>query len=221
MKLKNRFMILLAFVGVSCSDSLWMLNFESSFRGIDNVSPQPALFNTSNPQEEWEYQQRQRNQQVQRVRSVLNQYAPPNSGVNWDGLAQVITTRSELYGFDPMLVLAIIQTESNFEKTAHSNKGAMGLMQVLPTTAFRLSKELEGHWRGTKRLYEPEFNVDMGTLYLSKMMNLFGDLSIALEAYNQGPGWVQASLGTGRKFYRQYSRAVMSNYRRLNTHFPA
>lgn len=221
MKLKNRFILLLAFVGVSCSDSLWMFKLESSFRGIDNAFHQLVGMDNSDPQEEWEYQQRQRNLQVQRVRSVLSQYAPPNSGVNWDGLAQVITTRSELYGFDPMLVLAIIQTESNFEKTARSNKGAMGLMQVLPTTAFRLSKELEGHWRGTKRLFEPEFNVDMGTLYLSKMMNLFGDLSIALEAYNQGPGRVQARLNTGRGFFRQYSREVMTNYRRLNTHFPA
>lgn len=219
-KPKKRIILLSIIIGLTLSDTVWFFNKNSSLFPIDNSPVNIEASSIRNPERERVYQEQQRDRFKKRVESVLYRYRPRNSDMDLEHLANVITTRSERYGFDPMLVLAIIKTESNFVRRARSNKGARGLMQVLPSTGYFLSKELNGHWRGTKRLYEPEFNVDLGTYYLSKMMHRFGDLTLALEAYNQGPTRIQYRLNKGRKFYRKYSRTVMTHYRHLNFDFP-
>lgn len=95
----------------------------------------------------------------------------------------IIERYSEEYGVDPVLVRAVIQVESNFNPRCLSNKGARGLMQLMPETAKRF---------GVKTVHDPEQNIRGGIRYLSILLDLFNDdLPRALAAYNAGEGAVQ------------------------------
>ncbi len=101
----------------------------------------------------------------------------------------------------PNLVKAVTSVESAGNPNAVSNKGAQGLMQVMPATAAEIAKEL-----GIKEynLKDPETNTKFGTHYLNKMLNMFGgDVELALAAYNAGPGAV-------KKWIRDYGASWSS-----------
>lgn len=85
------------------------------------------------------------------------------------------------YGVDPTLVRAVIQVESDFNPRCVSNKGARGLMQLIPETAKRY---------GVKEIHDPEQNIRGGVQYLAYLLELFGDKPRALAAYNAGEGAV-------------------------------
>jgi soluble lytic murein transglycosylase-like protein len=87
---------------------------------------------------------------------------------------------------DPRLVRAVMQVESGYNPRALSDKGAMGLMQLMPDTARDL--EVGDPW-------DPEQNVRGGTAYLRRMLDRFGDLELALAAYNAGPETVVQYAG--------------------------
>lgn len=81
-------------------------------------------------------------------------------------------------GVDSLLVAAIVEVESTFKPSAGSNKGAIGLMQILPSTAGKSASTLRN----------PDINLDSGTRYLKYLIGRFdGDLELALAAYNAGP----------------------------------
>lgn len=86
------------------------------------------------------------------------------------------------YNVDPVLVRAVIQVESDFNPNCVSNKGARGLMQLIPETARRY---------GVKSIFDPEENIRGGVRYLADLMSMFNnDLHRALAAYNAGEGAV-------------------------------
>jgi len=88
---------------------------------------------------------------------------------------------------DPQLVQAIIKVESEYDPKAVSNKGAMGLMQLIPETAQRF---------GVENPFNPKENIEGGVSYLKHLLELFaGDLPLSLAAYNAGEGAVQRSGG--------------------------
>lgn len=83
---------------------------------------------------------------------------------------------------DPLLVWALIDTESAWQIDAVSSKGAQGLMQLMPTTA----KELD-----VSNPFNPEENIRGGTAYMRFLLEMFSDVDTALAAYNVGPGRVE------------------------------
>ncbi|HWE73541.1 MAG TPA: lytic transglycosylase domain-containing protein [Stellaceae bacterium] len=87
---------------------------------------------------------------------------------------------------DPRLVLAVIAAESAFDRQAVSPKNAMGLMQLMPATVARF---------GVQNPFDPEENVRAGASYLQFLLKKYGDLKLALAAYNAGEGPV-LSYGT-------------------------
>jgi len=102
-------------------------------------------------------------------------------------LAKLIIDECGNYDLDPFLILAVIQTESNFTPKAVSSKGAIGLMQVMPKTGEYVAKNLGISYNGSKSLYDPFVNVKLGIHYLSFLEDQFDSTENALAAYNYGP----------------------------------
>ena len=98
-------------------------------------------------------------------------------------LEAVVQFYAGTYNLDSALVKAVIQTESDFDPHVVSRAGARGLMQLMPSTALDM---------GVEDIFDPVQNIAGGTQYLAKMLELFDDdLTLALAAYNAGPGTVR------------------------------
>lgn len=109
------------------------------------------------------------------------------AGLSWAApfpYQQEVTLAARHNGLDPLLVAAVIRTESSFHPHAQSRRGAVGLMQVMPST---------GHWIQTKlgssgNLWDPDVNIEIGAWYLRYLLNRYhGHIKLALAAYNSGP----------------------------------
>ncbi len=101
---------------------------------------------------------------------------------------------AEEFGVPVDLVYAVIKTESGFDSSAVSRKGAIGLMQMMPATFEWLTDDILREYLGIGMLYDPETNIKYGTYYLSRLYNRFGDWDTALAAYNGGEGNVSEWL---------------------------
>jgi transglycosylase-like protein with SLT domain len=100
---------------------------------------------------------------------------------------EIIAAASEAHGVNPMLVRALIQVESKFRPTARSRKGAMGLMQLMPSTAREYN---------VRNPFEPKANIEAGIKHLKTLIDRFGSsVELALAAYNAGPGAVERFNG--------------------------
>ena len=103
-----------------------------------------------------------------------------------------ISFYSKNYGLDSNFVLAVIKAESNFKKDATSRRGAMGLMQLMPSTAAWIGEQLGDEDCTLAEFYEPERNIRYGTWYLSELREEFHDNPVlVLAAYNAGRGNVR------------------------------
>jgi len=94
---------------------------------------------------------------------------------------EIISAMSEAHGVDPLLVRAVIQVESNYQTRARSPKGAMGLMQLMPSTArvYRV-----------RNPFDPRTNIEAGIKHLKSLIDRFGRVELGLAAYNAGEGAV-------------------------------
>ncbi|WP_139491686.1 lytic transglycosylase domain-containing protein [Brevibacillus dissolubilis] len=110
-----------------------------------------------------------------------------------------IQAASARFEVDPHLVLAVIRTESAFRDNLVSKKGAVGLMQLMPDTAVWVKAQESFQSLSNPDLSEPIMNIDMGTWYLSFLIKMFnGNQTLAIAAYNAGPGNVTEWLARGQ-----------------------
>lgn len=124
---------------------------------------------------------------------------------NREKIEDMIREVSARYRVDPALVRAVIQTESNWNSTAVSRKGAQGLMQLGPGTAQEL---------GVSNAFDPKQNLDGGVRYLRSLLERYnGDLDRALAAYNAGPHAVDRAGGIPQyRETRDYVQKVTDSY---------
>src|SRR3954471_20194263 len=117
----------------------------------------------------------------------------------------IIHAKAQKYDVDPVLVAAVVETESSFHSHARSQVGAKGLMQLMPRT---------GRWMGARNLYNAEQNVDAGAKYLRYLNARFdGNLTKTIAAYNAGEGNVRRYNGVPPfRETRSYVKRVMSRY---------
>ena len=124
-----------------------------------------------------------------------------------DGAEKLVREAAERHKVDPALVRAVIETESNWNPAARSHKGAVGLMQLIPSTAMRF---------GVYDAYNPRQNVDAGVKYLKTLLERYrGNLDLALAAYNAGEGAVDRAHGVPSfQETQSYVRKVQDAYYR-------
>lgn len=129
-----------------------------------------------------------------------------------------LTAASTSYGVDFDLLKAVVSAESAFNHKAVSNKGAVGLMQIMPATARRYGVQSEPGSTVSSKLTDPELNIRTGARYLSDLLRLFGgETELAVAAYNAGEGAVMRA-GNRIPNYKEtqnYVKKVMAIYRVL------
>lgn len=134
-------------------------------------------------------------------------------------VAETIWRESKKHALDPLLVLAVIKVESEFRPGAVSSYGARGLMQLLPAVAHSLAEDADlDAWEGETSLHDPVTNIKLGAFYLARLKEKFGDLTVALTAYNRGPTWVQKQIESRSALPEEYARKVLSAARIYREH---
>ena len=130
-------------------------------------------------------------------------------------------------GVDPYLIAAIIREESQYDVKAVSRVGAIGLMQVMPTTANNVAQRIGLPEVGRDDLFDLETNIRIGVRYVEQLLEQFsGNLAYTIAAYNAGPiavgGWVAQYRGQSQDEFvelipyqetRQYVKRVLRSYR--------
>jgi soluble lytic murein transglycosylase-like protein len=129
--------------------------------------------------------------------------------------AEVIYEEATRYNHDPKFILALIAIESEFYNWSVSEKGAKGLMQIMPYVAQSLSQELGIEWSGDRTLFNPYLNIRMGIHYFSQLTLDFKDVGVALTAYNYGPTYVKGLIERKERIPNDYSRKVLTAYQKI------
>jgi hypothetical protein len=135
---------------------------------------------------------------------IVDANSPGSAAASGD-IDSAIEAAAARHSVDPNLVRAVVKVESNFNPNAVSRKGAMGLMQLMPSTARQLN---------LKNPFDPEQNVDAGVRHLKQLLeNYGGDIKLTLAAYNAGAGAVARSSGVPHYAETQnYVRRITNLY---------
>jgi len=122
------------------------------------------------------------------------------------GIRAIILDVADRHDMDGALILAIVMAESGYDPLAVSERGARGLMQLMPRTAEAL---------GVNDIFDPEENIDGGVRYFKALLSQFqGDITLALAAYNAGSRHVERYSGVPPfKATQRYIEAVLEHYR--------
>lgn len=116
----------------------------------------------------------------------------------------LVNKYAEKYAVPKELIYAVIKAESNFKCDAESHAGALGLMQMLPSTCEWLAKSHFYEDPSSLSLYDPETNIKYGTYYLQYLFSRFGSWEKAIIAYNWGEGNLTSFLESNNYIEGKY-----------------
>lgn len=142
---------------------------------------------------------------------------------------EYVSKYSQEYNVDENLVYAVIKAESNFNADAKSNKNAVGLMQLMQSTAKEVAKKVNIQILEEEieeKLQEADININLGTKYLSILIEKYQNIEIAITAYNAGIGtvdnWIEKEIiksdgsnieNIPYKETNNYVRKILRDYR--------
>ena len=142
---------------------------------------------------------------------------------------EYVSIYSEEYNIDENLIYALMKAESNFKSKAVSNRGAIGVMQLMEETALDVAKKAEidiDENNLKQELLKPEVNIKIGTIYIKTLLDQYQNVEVALAAYNAGIGtvntWIEEGIikKDGRdienipyKETNQYVRKILRDYK--------
>ncbi|WP_414654108.1 lytic transglycosylase domain-containing protein [Hyalangium sp.] len=151
------------------------------------------------------------------IDAVLAKRAPDLGLTLRRQLGQAIAEEARKSNYDPLLILALIDVESDFEEEAISMKGARGLMQIKPSTLHFLAGKEGLRLSREEVAADPALCVRLGIRYLRNLQDRFaGDLEFALMAYNAGPTRIRKAIKEGElEAFRRYPRLVKRDFRRF------
>jgi soluble lytic murein transglycosylase len=162
------------------------------------------------------YSQLQRRQKaIEEITAVLERQGTEIKNVKLEDLATVIYVEATRYNHDPKFILALIAIESSFKNSSVSERGAIGLMQLMPYVAEGMAQELGIEWTGEHNLFDPIINVKLGVYYLSRLINDFKDPGLALTAYNYGPSYTRSLVERRQRVPLHYYRRVLAFYQAI------
>lgn len=166
-------------------------------------------------------------QELVKIYSIVKSHRPAIADKEAWQLSTLILDESATRDVDPMLVLAVIKVESGFRNHAMSPMGARGIMQIMPETGKYLTKELvrvdgfEAREFTPDHLHDPALNIKLGVFYLDGLKKQFRNLSLALLAYNIGPGEIRSRLDNNEELSNEYAASVLTAYREYRKVEPA
>lgn len=154
-----------------------------------------------------------------RIYKVIDEFQTGYSSKEVGELTQVIYAESKRYNYDPLFVLSVILVESSFRKDQVSSKGALGLMQMKPSTGEHVAERAGLAWQGPPTLEDHETNIKLGTRYLFEKILVFRDVEQALIAYNLGETRLKTLLRSHEPIPSAYTSKVMQQYRQLKERY--
>ena len=129
----------------------------------------------------------------------------------------IIRTHARNYDLQPALLAAVIYQESKFHADARSDRGAVGLMQLLPGTAEGIAERTGGTQFRVSDLYDPEINVRYGAWYLRHLLDRYGSERLALAAYNAGQANVDRWRAQGLPIQFDETRSFVDHVEHLKS----
>ncbi|RPJ07769.1 MAG: lytic transglycosylase domain-containing protein [Deltaproteobacteria bacterium] len=174
---------------------------------IDHYTPLRWAYSLVNP----ELQTRQ--EAIRQILSILQRHETGLAEVMREEVAEVIYEESTRHNHDPKFILALIAIESSFQNWSVSERGAKGLMQIMPYVAESIAQELGIEWSGDRTLFNPTLNIKMGIHYLTRLFGDFKDPELALAAYNYGPTYVKGLIERKRRVPQDFYEKIVATYR--------
>ncbi|WP_188020317.1 lytic transglycosylase domain-containing protein [Deferribacter autotrophicus] len=156
--------------------------------------------------------------QIIDINNVLTYFTNGNVRYSTMDIAYTIVDESTKNNIDPYLVLSLILTESSFNHRSISRKGAIGLMQILPNTAYYISKFNDDiDISHKKELFDPITNIKIGVSYFAYLLKKYnGNIKYAIIAYNLGPSNLNYRLRKKKKVPKFYYNRVIRNYQLIS-----
>jgi soluble lytic murein transglycosylase len=134
-------------------------------------------------------------------------------------LTNVIYEESHRFQIDPLLIIAVIISESSFKNHQCSAMGAEGLMQIKPSTGREIAARWGIEWSADDGLFDPRLNIQLGTAYLFELIWKFKDIEQAITAYKMGETMTMEYLGWGIELPDRYFGRVKRIHSKLRGEF--
>lgn len=131
--------------------------------------------------------------------------------------SEFVRVHAREHNLDPALMAAVIYQESKFNRTARSSSGAIGLMQLTPSTAHGIALRTGGSAFHTEDLYDADINIRYGAWYLHNLFQKYGSERLVLAAYNAGQGNVDRWRARGEPIQFAETRAYVQRVEQLKS----